>query len=177
MTTIQIDLADILEGRLQFGFSIPVPIDVSQLLEYADDDWRHDLDLEDLLSEQRKVAVIISAGDIKRNFPHLTEGQAWEIAAGIGDHMQGGLEDWISDAVYMDYPSSQMKLLQRARSLKSTLSARTDDPATTLLAETNGLLRLINKLEGAPSDPALEGKIAATLDDIETSMTKKGGAE
>lgn len=175
MTTLTIDLADILEHKLQFGFTVPVPIDVDQLLEYADDDWREEIDLDGLLAEQRKAAVVIDAADFTREYPHLTDAQAWELAQTVRDDFQHFLKaDALHDAVHFNYPTVRMTLESRMSNLRYTLRARTDEASVRLAAELEGLRRLLDRLP-ATDDPALEGVIAATLDDIENA-SREGGA-
>ena len=56
--TLEIDLADILENKYPNGFHAPADIDISSFLEFTDDDWRHEIDIEDLLAANRFIGVV-----------------------------------------------------------------------------------------------------------------------
>lgn len=174
MKHITIDLADILETKLQFGVSIPVSIDVDQLLEYGDDDWSHDLDIGDILSRQRITAVLISAEEVQRQYPHLSDEQAWETAERLRDDFEAFLEDAIADAVHINYPTARMQLHSRLLNLRYGLRGRDDEPAKRLLNEVDGLLRVFHHVPESDADPALHGALAAALDDIEDATKTQG---
>lgn len=176
-TMLKIDLDEILEEKLQFGFTVPVPIDVSQLLEYGDDDWRYDLDLDEILASQCKAAIVISAEEVRREHPQLTQDQAWEIAQVVRDQTRDALEDFIGDTVWMNYPSERMKLRDRIYKLQRVLQGRDDAPFKKMADELQGLARLLNREDHkASDDPAICGAVAATLDDIDAVLAKEGGA-
>jgi hypothetical protein len=183
MTTITVDLAEILESKFQHGLSIPVSIDVSDLLDYADDDWSESLDLDLLLAERQEAALIISAKEAKRVRPHLSDEQAWEVAQITRDQTLWAIEDFLGDVADENYPTGKQLLQRRAAQLKARFGGSQTQPseADELLQQLAGLHRLIAKLpEDDHGNPALEGTIAATLDDIEqlvdglTLTTKEG---
>ena len=176
MSHITIDLADILEDKLQFGFHVPVAIDVGQLLEYGDDNWDYALDLNDLLAHQRKTVVVISADDIGREYPHLNADQAWEIAERLRDDFAAFLDDAVADAVHINYPTARMQLHSRLLNLRHGLRGREDELVKRLLGELDGLLRLFHKVPESDTDPAVHGVFAAALDDIEAATKVEGGA-
>lgn len=177
MTTLTIDLADILEAKLQFGFTVPVPIDLDQLLEYADDDWEHELDLDALLADRRQAAVLLDAATIHDRHPHLTLDQAWEVVRIVRADFEAFAEDVVDDAVHINYPTARMGLQTRLMNLRYALNGRTDEGGVRLRGELAGLERVFHKLPVFPdgANPALEGGLAAALDDLEAA-SREGGA-
>lgn len=178
MTTLTIDLAAILGHKLQFGFTVPVPVDVDQLLEYADDDWEHELDLEGLLAERRQAVVLLDAGTVQDRHPHLTPDQAWDVVQVVRSDFEAFAEDAIEDAVYFNFPTARMTLQTRLLNLRNSLDGRTDDLGRRLKHELAGLQRVFDKLPTTPdgTNPALEGSLAVALDDLEAAARVEGGA-
>lgn len=177
MTKLTIDLADILKRKHPHGFHAPADIDIDTFLEFADDDWEHELDLTPFLAGRKEAAVILRAADVKNLYPHLTDEQAWEATEQLRDDIELFVEDAIADVVHLNFPSVRMRLHGRLMNLRYALQARTDGIAEQLLNEVKGLERLFASRPDAFGDgnPALEGAIAATLDDLE-SASREGGA-
>jgi hypothetical protein len=178
MTTLTIDLADILDHKLQFGFTVPVSVDVDQLLEHADDDWEHELDLESLLAERRQAVVLLDASEVHDRHPHLTPDQAWDLVQIVRADFEAFVDDAIDDAVYFNFPTARMTLQTRLLNLRYSLNGRTDDLGRRLTHELAGLQRVFDKLPTTPdgTNPALEGSLAVALDDLETAARVAGGA-
>lgn len=183
MTTITIDLAEILEAKFQRGFSIPVSIDIGDFLDLAEDDWSETVDLDQLLAEREEAAIIVSAQEAKRIRPHLSDQQAWEVAQSTREQTQWMLEDLLGDVADDLYPDMKRGFQRRVAELSVRLSPPQPwpDEAKELLQQLVGLQQLINKLpEYDQRNPALEAAIRASLDDIEAvlsgwqSATKEG---
>lgn len=180
MTTITIDLAEILEAKLQHGFHVPVSIDIRDLLDYADDDWDETLDLDLLLAGRHEAALIFSATDVRRLRPHLTDDQAWEVAEVTRDQFRHALDDFLGDVADENYPTAKRELQRRALGLKHRLECPSPDrpEATELIQQLAGVQRLITKLpDDAHGHPALEGSLAATLDDLERAFAGETPSE
>jgi hypothetical protein len=170
MTTITLDLREILEAKLQHGFNVPVSIDVGDFLDYADDDWEEPIDLDCYLALRQEAAVVFSAKDVKRLRPHLSDEQAWEVVEITRDQTQSMMDDFLGDVADEACPSGKRLLQQRLVRLKLRVTDkhRVRPEAETLLQELAGIQRLLGKVpDDASGNPALEGSIAATLDDLE----------
>lgn len=157
---LEIDLADILADRYPHGFHAPADTDVTTLLEFADDDWRHELDLHALLAGRHAIALVWDADMLLSHYPHLTPDQAWEVLrecernytaeAGLTwDDVTGVVSDRFPDAA-----EAKQRLLDRLHALRRRVEALPDDPRT---------------------GPADYGGVAARLDDIEDLVRQAGG--
>lgn len=170
MTTITINLAEILESRLRHGFSVPVTIDVGDLIDYADDDWDETIDLDAYLAGRHEAAIIFSAKDVQMLRPHLTDTQAWEVAEVTRDQTRDVVHDFMSDVADMNYPTTKQELLRRVWNGKVSLTKPfvEREEASGFLQQLQIIERLIEKFpEDAMANPAIVGSIAAMLDDIE----------
>jgi hypothetical protein len=152
MTTVEIDLADILEQKYPHGFHVPADIDLSLFLEFGDDDWTHDLDLKALLAKDRRIALVFDTEQVKALRPHLDDDQAWEVL----QQFEAACED------------CQEPMLETIRKLAD--SAYPDDKA--VLRER--INRLAKEVEALPdrerSNPAAYGEAATKLDAIEAEL-------
>ena len=152
MTTVEIDLADILEQKYPHGFHVPADIDLSMFLEFGDDDWTHDLDLKSLLAKDRRIALVFDTEDVKTLRPHLDDDQAWEVL----QQFEAACED------------CQEPMLETIRQLADF--AYPDDKA--VLRER--INRLAKQVEALPdrqrSNPAAYGEAAAKLDTLEAEL-------
>jgi hypothetical protein len=174
MTHISIDLAKLLEAKLQHGFSVPVSIDIEQFLEYADDHWDEVLDLDHLLEPRREVALIITAAQVSELCPHLSYEQAWEMAQVTRDQTADMLNDLIRDVMDVNYPTPKDQLQLRVIRLKASLKslAQTQPRAASALQQLETLRSCIERIPDRPDiDPAWIGSLAATLDDLERLST------
>jgi hypothetical protein len=170
MTTITIDLREILEAKLQHGFHVPVSIDASDFLDYADDDWDEPIDLDCYLAQRQEAAVVFSAKDVKRLRPHLSDDQAWEVVEITRDQTQSMMDDFLSDVADEACPSGKRLLQSRLVRLKLRVTDqhKLNPEAERILQELAGIQRLLGKVpDDTKGNPALEGSIAATLDDLE----------
>ena len=79
MTKLTIDLADILKRKHPHGFHAPADLDIDTFLEFADDDWEHELDVHELLAEGQQIAVVWDIEDVQSLRPDLTDDQAWDV--------------------------------------------------------------------------------------------------
>jgi len=174
MTHISIDLAELLQAKLQHGFSVPVSIQVEDLLEYADDYWDEVLDLDHLLEARHEVALVITADQVLELRPHLTHEQAWEVAKITRNDTQYMLRDLIGDVADLNYPTAKDQLLLRAIRLQATLKslAETEVTALAALQQLEAVRRGIDRVPERPDvDPAWIGSLAASLDDLEHFST------
>jgi hypothetical protein len=174
---LTLDLADILADKLGGGITVPVHVDADEFLESADDDWDHELDLDRLLADQRRAAVILSAADIRDRHPHLTDEQAWDVAGVVRDDLRDMLDDFVASVVDLNHPSAKSALEGRLFRLRHALDRRDEPDAKSLSGRLSGLLDLLRKVpDTTAGNPALEGVIAATLDDFEAEAGRIGGA-
>ena len=88
--TLTINLADILERKYPRGFHVPVDVDISSFLEFADDDWDHAIDIDAILEAEDEVALIWSVDDVQLRRPDLTEEQAWTVLVTARDEFRKG---------------------------------------------------------------------------------------
>jgi hypothetical protein len=79
MTTINLSLHDILLQHFGPRVTIPLTIQIDELLEYACDGDEHRIDLRDTLALQREIAVVWSIEDVQSVRPDLSDDQAWEV--------------------------------------------------------------------------------------------------
>lgn len=161
-TTLTLDLAGILKRKYPRGFHVPADIGIDMLLEYGEEDWEHDLDIDlrALLAERRAIALVWDAGMVRDAYPHLTPEQAWEALRECErDHEAGRRLGWAGIAEVLDrlFPSAQearRRLLEGLRRLQGRVEAL---PA------------------GAGADPSPYGELAAALDALEDTLRTKGG--
>ncbi|MBA4068169.1 MAG: hypothetical protein C0501_31610 [Isosphaera sp.] len=157
---IDIDLADIVASKYTQGFHAPADIDVTTLLELADDDWHHELDLRAVLAGQHAIALIWDADMLRSRHPHLTAEQAWEALRECERNYtaEAGLTwDDVSEVVndrFPDAAEARQRLLDRLQSLRRQVEALPDDPR---------------------ADPAGYGEVVARLDDVEDVIRRTGG--
>ena len=96
---LTINLADILERKYPHGFHVPVDVDISSFLEFADDDWDHSIDLNAILAADNEVALVWTIDDVHQRRPDLTEEQAWKVLVTARD-------DFLKDACHLDFIES-----------------------------------------------------------------------
>lgn len=99
MTKLNIDIADILGDKFPHGFHVPVDIGLETFIEWADDEWTHELDIDTLLQERDQVAVIWGIDAVKIRRPDLTREQAWEV-------LLRAREDYLKDSCDLDFIES-----------------------------------------------------------------------
>jgi len=87
-TTLEIDLADILEDKYPHGFHAPADIDISTFLEFADDDWMHQIDIEELLADKRLIGIILNVQIVLDERPDLDDEQAWNVLQACESHFE-----------------------------------------------------------------------------------------
>jgi hypothetical protein len=152
MTTVEIDLADILEQKYPHGFHVPADIDLSMFLEFGDDDWTHDVDLQSLLAKDRRIALVFDCDQVKTLRPHLDEDQAWAVLqqfeAACNDCQEPLLET-IRQLADSAYPNDKAALQERITRLSQAIDALPDRER---------------------SNPAAYGGVAAKLDAIEADL-------
>jgi len=151
-TKLEINLADILERKYPHGFHVPADIDINTFLEFADDDWLHEIDLHEMLAGDRRVALVYSTEDVKGVRPDLDDDQAWEILQQLKaacEDCPATMQEIIRQLADMSYPNS-----------KTTLRDR--------------LARLASNIEALPDrehdNPAAYGEAAVKLDALETQV-------
>lgn len=160
MTTLDIDLAEILANKYPHGFHAPADLDITTFLEFADDDWQHTLDLHALLAEQHTIALLWDTDMLLSHYPHLTTEQAWEVLCECKQNYtaEAGLTwDDIAAVVndrFPDAAEARQRLLDRLHALRRQVETLPDDPQT---------------------NPARYGEVSARLDDIEEWIRQTGG--
>ena len=151
-TTLEIDLADILEDKYPNGFHAPADIDIRTFLEFADNDWLHEIEVEDLLAAKRLIGIVWNVKVVLDERPDLTDDEAWIVWQAFQSHfeevtdpMRATIQQLADDM----YPKLKGKAALRAK-----------------------LARIEERIEGLPedeaTDPASYGSIAAELDCVET---------
>jgi hypothetical protein len=151
-TTLEIDLAEILESRYPHGFHAPADIDISNFLEFADGDWMHEIDIEDLLAAKRRIAVVWNVQLILDERADLTDDQAWSVLQACQTHFE-----LVTDA------------------MRATIRQQADDlfpkpkGKAALRVQLDRIERLIEALpEDERTDPAAYGSVGAALDGVAT---------
>ena len=153
-TTINLNLADLLEEKYPHGFHVPADIDLSTFLEYGDEDWTHDLDLEDLLAKKHLIGICWNVKLVLDERPDLTEEQAWKVLQAC----QPPLEE------VTDHVRRTVRLMAR----EFFPEPKGKDGLKACLA---AIGRQVDALpEDEVTDPAAFGRIAATLDAMQTLM-------
>ncbi|VTS07982.1 hypothetical protein [Tuwongella immobilis] len=186
MTQITLELDQLIEQKYPCGFHVPVHIDLGDFLEFADDDWRFDISLEEVLADQKVAVLTFTAADVRERRPDLTEEQAWEVA-------RIGRDDFVRERCHLDFlectadglfPSVKRQALDRVYRLKFSVRERlsitegahpesreSTDRLHQWLHELAGIERIARKLpDRITGDPAAEGAIAAALDDLESAI-------
>jgi hypothetical protein len=192
MTDITLSLDDLIEKKFPSGFCVPVHIDMSDFLEYADDDWEFTFNLDEMLVNRKAAVLTFTAADVKERRPDLTDEQAWEVA-------RTGRDDFVRERCHLDYlectadalfPTAKRQSLDRVYGLKFRVRERlaaaeatnpdereSTDRLHRLLHELAGIERIASKLpDRVTGDPAAQGSVAAALDDIESAITQEGVA-
>ncbi len=151
-TTLEIDLADILENKYPHGFHAPADIDISNFLEFAADDWMHEIDIEDLLAAKRLIAVVWNVQLVLDERPDLTDDEAWTVLQACHPHFEE-----ITDA-----------MRETVRQQADGLFPRPKGKAA-LRVQLARIERLIEALpEDERTDPAAYGSVGAALDTVAT---------
>jgi hypothetical protein len=96
---LTVDLANILAAKYNHGFHVPAEIDISTLLEFGDDDWQHEIDIDAMLEAEHEVALIWSVSDVQSRRPDLNEEQAWRVLTTARD-------DFRTDSCHLDFLES-----------------------------------------------------------------------
>jgi hypothetical protein len=151
-TTLEIDLADILEHKYPHGFHAPADIDISTFLEFADDDWMHQLDIEALLTANRLIGIVWNVQLVLDERPNLTEDQAWTILRACQpryEEVTNPMRETIRHLADELFPKPKGKDGLRAQlaQIERQIEALPDDVST---------------------DPAAYGSVAAELDTVAT---------
>jgi hypothetical protein len=151
-TTLEIDLADILEHKYPHGFHAPADIDIGTFLEFADDDWSHELDIDALLAANRRIGIVWNVQLVLDERPDLTDDEAWTVLQACQPHFEEFTDP-----------------------MRETIRQRADD----LFPKLNGkaalrayLARIERRIEALPedecTDPAAYGSVGAELDTVAT---------
>ncbi|HEY4309172.1 MAG TPA: hypothetical protein VGN12_06940 [Pirellulales bacterium] len=116
-TTLEIDLANILSQKYPRGFHAPADIEIGTFLEFADDDWSYQLNVEDLLATKQLIGIIWNVRLILDERPDLTNDQAWTVLQACQSHFEQvtdpirGTVRAVADELF---PRSQGKVAVRA---------------------------------------------------------------
>lgn len=87
--------------------SVPVRIQVADLLDTNLIPEEQEIDVHDLLAEQHAIALIWDSEQVRNHYPHLTEEQAWDVLQECERHYKGeeGLNwDDIAETVMRLHP-------------------------------------------------------------------------
>jgi hypothetical protein len=90
MTTIKLNLRDLLEEKCLDTTWTSVEVSLSDFLDY-DDDWEHELDVHQLLAERQQIADIWGTEDVQSIRPDLTADQAWQVLLAVKRHHDAGI--------------------------------------------------------------------------------------
>src|SRR5579859_5479159 len=150
MTKVIVNLRDLLICELGGTTThIPATVDVDDLMEFSDI-ANTQIDIDELLRQERKVASVWALDQVFLRRPDLTDEQAWDVL----QHARNAFE---LDGVHLDY-------------LESTADGLFPPPSSAkvqLATRTRNLLRRIDLLpDEEASDPAGFATVAATLDAI-----------
>jgi len=150
--TFEIDLADILERKYPHGFHAPADIDISNFLEFADDDWTHEVDIAELLAKDHLIGIIRDVQLVLDERPDLDGNEAWKVL----QVCQSRFEQ-VTDEVR-----------QIVRQVAESLFPKPSGKA----AMQSLLARIQGRIEALPdeerTDPAAYGSVQAELDDVDS---------
>ena len=151
-TTLEIDLADILGDKYPHGFHAPADIDISSFLEFADDDWMHEIDIEDLLAAKRLIGIVWNVQLVLDERPDLTDDQAWTVLQACQHHFEE-----VTDPMRETIRQQADELFPKLKG-KAALRAR--------------LAQVERRIEALPedecTDPAAYGSVAVEIDTVAT---------
>jgi hypothetical protein len=151
-TTLEIDLADILENKYPHGFHAPADIDISSFLEFADDDWKHEIDIDDLLAAKRLIGIVWNVRLVLDERPDLSDDQAWTVLQTCQPHFEA-----VTDAMRQTIRQQAEGLFLKPQG-KAALRSQ--------------LARIEQRIEALPedecTDPAAYGCIGAALETVAT---------
>jgi hypothetical protein len=126
--SINLNLAEILEEKYPHGFHVPADIDISNVIEFGDDDWEHPLDIDAHLEAEDKIALIWSVSDVLERRADLTMEQAWKV-------LTQGREQFLEGRCHLDFlevtanqlfpvgANATQFVMQRLRSLLTDIEA------------------------------------------------------
>jgi hypothetical protein len=117
MTKITLDVANILKRKYPGGFHAPADIDIDTFLEFADDDWEHEIDLDTLLARDGQVALLLSTEDVYARRPDLTHDQAMDVL-----RMSRG--DFLRDGCHLDFIESTAEGMYARRAKRYRVQVR-----------------------------------------------------
>ena len=151
-TTLEINLADILEHKYPHGFHAPADIEIGTFLEFADDDWSHELDIEALLAANRLIGVVWNVQLVLDERPDITDDEAWTVLQACQPHFEevtDPMREIIRQQADHVVPEPKGKAALRAQ-----------------------LVRIERRIEALPEDectePAAYGSVGAALDTFAT---------
>jgi len=151
-TTLEINLADILEHKYPHGFHAPADIEIGTFLEFADDDWSHQININNLLAANRLIGIVWDVQIILDERLDLTDDQAWTVLQACQRHFEEVTAPMRATIRYLAddlFPKLKGKAALRAQ-----------------------LARIERRIEALPedecTDPAAYGSIGAELDTVAT---------
>lgn len=156
-TTLEIDLADILEQKYPQGFHAPADIEIDTFLEFADDNWSHELNVEDLLATKQLVGIIWNVRLVLDERPDLTNDQAWSVLQACQPHFEQ-----VTDPMRATVQAVADELFPKPKG-KAALRA--------FLAQIEQRIDVLTDHECA--NPAAYGAVASVLDDIARILERK----
>ncbi|HEY4313337.1 MAG TPA: hypothetical protein VGN12_28060 [Pirellulales bacterium] len=85
MTKLTLNLKDLLIDAFGATAQLPASVDIDDLVDF-NDVREHDVDLHELLADERKIALIWSIDDVKARRPDLCDEQAWQVLEKFQQH-------------------------------------------------------------------------------------------
>lgn len=131
MTKITLDLADILKRKHPHGFHAPADLDIDTFLEFADDDWEHELDVHELLAGRQQIADIWCVEDVQSVRPDLTDDEAWEVLLEVKRHHDANFGitwDVLERHADQLYPEPEVKTFEVRVATRTTAVYRVEAP-------------------------------------------------
>jgi len=153
--TLTINLGNILEEKSPHGFHVPADIDILNFLEFNDDDWCHDLQLDAILEAESMVALLWSVDDVLARRPDLDEEKAWKVLVEARDDFQREKchLDFIESTANGLYPlaSARLELTQRIEALLKIVELL-PDTGLSLPHDVNRITNQLKELEKSLSE-------------------------
>ncbi len=123
---LPLDLPRLVADQLgRVTIDIPVTIDVGMFLEYSELD-ETELDLHELLRENRMIGHFYTVEDVQHLRPHLSEEQAWQVLQAIDKSVKVAPEYGMSWDGIRDTADSLFPKPEKAFVATVTVSIETD---------------------------------------------------
>jgi hypothetical protein len=104
---VTINLRGMVAEKIGGTVSVPSTIDIEEVFDFIDFDDEQEVDIHDLLAEQKAVGLVFTIADVKKLRPDLTDEQAWEVLQMFevaAEDCPDPLHETISQIADMHYP-------------------------------------------------------------------------